>query len=100
MVTRTPSDCLSCDGFGNIWNNADPTSGQRFDCEDCTGEPKPRIRIRADGWIRHDGGGKPDIIPAYTEVKTLWRDGTPIPHTYAYWPHIGTRSDIMFWRFA
>lgn len=31
------SDCTECDGNGNIWNNADPTSGQRFDCEACQG---------------------------------------------------------------
>lgn len=30
-------ECLTCDGEGNIWNNADPTSGQRHDCEDCKG---------------------------------------------------------------
>jgi hypothetical protein len=27
--------CEDCDGEGNVWNNADPTSGQRVDCEAC-----------------------------------------------------------------
>jgi len=26
-------ECALCDGFGRIWNNADPSSGQFFDCE-------------------------------------------------------------------
>lgn len=32
-----PEDCPECDGLGNVWNNADPTSGQRVDCEVCGG---------------------------------------------------------------
>jgi len=34
--TCVRSHCEECDGEGNIWNNADPTSGQRVDCEHCT----------------------------------------------------------------
>tara|TARA_R110000787_G_scaffold36714_6_gene93554 strand:- start:1298 stop:1822 length:525 start_codon:yes stop_codon:yes gene_type:complete len=31
----TEDSCTYCDGKGNIWNNADPTSGQRVDCPAC-----------------------------------------------------------------
>lgn len=31
-----PDCCEDCDGFGRIWNNADPTSGQWVAC-DCGG---------------------------------------------------------------
>jgi hypothetical protein len=35
-LPAAPSDpCEACDGEGNVWNNADPTSGQRVDCEVC-----------------------------------------------------------------
>lgn len=30
-------ECPDCDGEGRIWNNADPTSGQSVDCEECRG---------------------------------------------------------------
>lgn len=35
------SDCPLCDGFGRIWNNADPTSGQfvACSCERGTDDP-------------------------------------------------------------
>jgi len=33
-----PSDCPDCDGFGRVWNNADPTSGQWHPCETCRDE--------------------------------------------------------------
>lgn len=29
-------ECDQCDGYGRIWNNADPTSGQFHEC-DCGG---------------------------------------------------------------
>lgn len=32
-----PSHCSHCDGFGTVWNNADPTSGQSVNCENCGG---------------------------------------------------------------
>lgn len=36
FLTAAPSDpCEACDGEGNVWNNADPASGQRVDCEVC-----------------------------------------------------------------
>lgn len=28
-------ECPDCDGFGRIWNNADPTSGQWCACDTC-----------------------------------------------------------------
>lgn len=31
-------ECQECDGNGLIWNNADPTSGQRVDCPKCCAE--------------------------------------------------------------
>lgn len=36
-----PSRCPRCDGFGRIWNNSDPTSGQWQPCEcgDTRGHP-------------------------------------------------------------
>lgn len=36
-VNDTEIECLDCNGEGNIWNNADTTSGQRVDCEACKG---------------------------------------------------------------
>ena len=30
-----PTDCEFCDGYGRAWNNADPTSGQFHECEEC-----------------------------------------------------------------
>lgn len=30
-------ECPDCDGTGDIWNNNDPTSGQRVDCDECKG---------------------------------------------------------------
>lgn len=30
-----PSDCENCDGYGCIWNNADTTSGQWVQCDEC-----------------------------------------------------------------
>lgn len=34
-------ECELCDGFGVVWNNADPTSGQwaACDCGDTRGHP-------------------------------------------------------------
>lgn len=29
--------CPECDGDGCFWNNNDPTSGQRVDCDNCGG---------------------------------------------------------------
>ena len=30
--------CEDCDGYGRIWNNADPTSGQWVPCDTCGDE--------------------------------------------------------------
>lgn len=30
--------CSTCDGYGRIWNNADPTSGQCVPCDVCLDE--------------------------------------------------------------
>lgn len=35
---RDPSGCENCDGFGCVWNNADPTSGQMVPCDVCGDE--------------------------------------------------------------
>ena len=37
-------ECRDCDGEGRIWNNADPTSNQFFDCEVCCGHNAKKDR--------------------------------------------------------
>lgn len=62
---------------------------------------KPRIRIRADGWIRHDGGERPGIIPKGAAFDIQWDDGHVMPHQSSYaWISIDCRSDVSFWRFS
>lgn len=39
------TECLNCDGKGRIWNNADQTSGQFFDCEACHGAGLRRLTM-------------------------------------------------------
>lgn len=49
MTDYTPIICPTCEGEGTIWNNADPTSGQGFDCEDCGGTGEADEPIEDDG---------------------------------------------------
>lgn len=34
---RQEVECTACEGEGIIWNNADPTSGQSCQCDECHG---------------------------------------------------------------
>jgi hypothetical protein len=46
MIADRLPPCDDCDGEGNIWNNADPTSGQRVDCA-CLSIPVAIKRLEA-----------------------------------------------------
>lgn len=68
---------------------------------------KPRIRIRADGWIRHDGGERPAIIPEAALTDIIMSGGLIIRRMRTYvWrdtpPYKGVEinSNVSFWRFS
>ena len=51
-------ECPDCDGEGEIWNNADPTSGQSVECDACHGE----------GWREPTDAEAADIAEAAWEA--------------------------------
>lgn len=62
---------------------------------------KPRICIRADGWIRHDGGDRPVILPNGAPFDVQWTDGhVMMSNRHYFWRDTGCRSDVSFWRFS
>lgn len=79
------NNCTECDGEGNIWNNADPTSGQRFDCEACQHradldechQALKNIQTKLAEWIAPDSGISDDQIIndilGIADTQTLFR---------------------------
>lgn len=64
---------------------------------------KPRIRVLANGWVRHDGGGMPCVLRTIDRVRIAVRSGNAEfiqgHQAGAYnWPHAGWSGDILYWR--
>lgn len=65
---------------------------------------KPRFRVLATGWIRHEGGGQPLVLADGDPVccrarggSMAFMDGLPAG-AFRGWYHSGFSGDILYWR--
>jgi hypothetical protein len=65
---------------------------------------KPRVRVLANGWVRHNGRGLPEVLWTSDRVRCIPRggnmsfmDGLPAG-AFRGWEHHGFSVDILFWR--
>lgn len=65
---------------------------------------KPRFRVLTNGWVRHDGLGRPDVLRGSDPVCCRSRggvmrymDGLPA-YAFTGWRHTGFSGDILFWK--
>lgn len=64
---------------------------------------KPRYRVLANGWVRHDGGDMPGVLLGGDRVNIVVRSGNAEfiqghPAGSHPWRHTGFSRDIIAWR--